>query len=151
MSANKPWTFEQAEHVLNEIAESIEAAKPNEIEEDVLSSGEDLDSIAIKMKGAVQAGIKKFQQQRLHKARQRYQENSRNIEQQPRRIASSSEARRVQFFSLLQANPSVQSALTMQHRDLNALTDADIESALEELDALGAIEDLGDLPDAPKS
>ena len=127
------------------------AAKPNEIEEDVLSSGEDLDSIAIKMKGAVQAGIKKFQQQRLHKARQRYQENSRNIEQQPRRIASSSEARRVQFFSLLQANPSVQSALTMQHRDLNALTDADIESALEELDALGAIEDLGDLSDEPKS
>jgi len=151
MSANKPWTPEQAEHVLNQIADSIEAAKPSEIEGDVLSSGGDLDSIAADMKGAALAGVKKFQQRRLHQARQRYQENSQRIEQRPRRIASSPETRRVQFFSLLHANPGVQSGLTMQHRDLNALTDADIESALEELDALGAIEDLGETPDGPKS
>jgi hypothetical protein len=39
----------------------------------------------------------------------------------------------------------------MQHRDLNALTDGDIESALEELDALGAIEKLGDGSNVPES
>lgn len=30
----------------------------------------------------------------------------------------------------------------MQHRDLNELTDTDIDSALEELEILGALEDL---------
>jgi hypothetical protein len=151
MSANKPWTAEQAEHVLNQLADSIEAAKPSEIEEDVLSSGESLDAIADDMRGAALAGIKKFQQRRLHQAQQRYQVNSRQIERRQRRVASSPEARKIQFFSLLHANPGVQSGLTMQHRDLNALTDVDIESALEELDALGAIDDLGDTQDDTKS
>jgi response regulator of citrate/malate metabolism len=146
MSANKPWTSQQAEHVLDEIAASIEAATPSEIEEDFHAANEDLDAIAGNMKSAVLEGIKQFQQRRLHQARQRYQESSRQIERRPRRVASSTDARRVQFFALLQANPGVQSALTIQHRDLNALTDQDIESALEELDALGAIDDLGETP-----
>jgi hypothetical protein len=32
----------------------------------------------------------------------------------------------------------------MQHRDLNELTDTDIESALDELEILGALEELDD-------
>jgi hypothetical protein len=32
----------------------------------------------------------------------------------------------------------------MQHRDLNELTDTDIDSALDELEILGALEDLDD-------
>jgi hypothetical protein len=151
MSAKKPWTSQQAEHVLDQIAASIETASPSEIEEDLKSSGEDLDAVAASMKGAVLAGIKQFQQRKLHQARQRYQESSRKLESRERRVASSADARRVQFFSLLRSNPGVESALTVQHRDLNILTDQDIESALEELDALGAIEDLEEMPDEPTS
>ncbi len=151
MSAKKAWTREQAENALNQIAESIKTAKPSEIEEEVRASGEDLESILRKMNGAIQAGIKQFRQKRLHEARRHHSENLRKIELRERRIASNPEARRTQFFALLQTNPGVQSALTMQHRDLNALTVADIESALEELDALGAIEDLGQNPDEPGS
>ncbi len=144
MSARKPWKSEQAEHALDQIAESIEAAKPSEIEEDILLAGEDLDSIAAAMKRAALAGIKDFKQQRLHRARQRYEESSSKIERRPRRVASNPELRRSQFFSAIRANPDVQSALTLQHRDLDELTDADIETALDELDALGALEDLGE-------
>jgi hypothetical protein len=151
MSANKPWNSEQTEHVLNQLADSIEAATPSEIEQDILSSEESLDAIANEMKSAALAGIKKFQQRRLHHARQRYQVSSRQLERRQQRVALTPDARRVQFFSLLKANPGFQSRLTVQHRDLNALTDADIESALEELDALGAIEKLGDASDAPES
>ena len=151
MSANKPWTSQQAEHVLDEIAASIEAATPSEIEDEFHATGDDLDAIAASMKSSVLAGIKQFQQRWLHQARQRYQESSRQIERRARRVASSPDARRTQFFSLLQANPGVKSALTVQHRDLNVLTDQDIESALEELDALGAIGDLGEGSDDAKS
>lgn len=151
MSANKPWNSEQTEHLLNQLADSIEAATPSEIEQEILSSEESLDAIADGMKGAALAGIKKFQQRRLHHARQRYQISSTQLEHRQRRVALTSDARRVQFFSLVKANPGIQSGLTMQHRDLNALTDGDIESALEELDALGAIEKLGDGSDVPES
>jgi len=148
MSANKPWNSEQAENLLNQLADSIEAATPSEIEQDILSSEESLDAIANDMKSAAFAGIKKFQQRRLHHARQRYQVSSRQLDLRQQRVALTPDARRVQFFSLLKANPGVQSGLTIQHRDLNALTDEDIESALEELDALGAIDDLGGKSDA---
>jgi len=151
MSANKSWNSEQTGHVLNQLADSIEAATPSEIEQDILSSEESLDAIADEMKSAALAGIKKFQQRRLHQARQRYQVSSRQLERQQRRVALTPDARRVQFFSLLKANPGFQSRLTVQHRDLNTLTDADIESALEELDALGAIEKIGDASDVPES
>jgi hypothetical protein len=151
MSADKPWTSEQAEHALNQLAESIEAAQPSEIEDDIASLGEDLSAIASDMKGAALAGIKKFQQRRLHQARQRSQENSRRIERRTRKVASSPKARRKQFLSLLRASPDFQAKLTVQHRDFNALTDADIESALEDLDALGAMDDLGETEDDPKS
>jgi hypothetical protein len=151
MSADKPWTSEQAEHTLNQLAESIEAAKPGEIEDDIASSGEDLNAIASDMKGAALAGIKKFQQRRLHQARQRSQENSLRIERRTRRVALSPEARREQFLSLLRASPDFQAKLTVQHRDFNALTDTDIESALEDLDALGAMDDLEETEDDTKS
>jgi FMN phosphatase YigB (HAD superfamily) len=144
MSVKKQWTIEQAENFLDQISDSIGAASPGEIEEDVLSSGEDVEALAAQTRAALLAGVKKFQQQKLHHARQRYKESSQRIESRERRIAPSVEARRFQFFDLLKANPGIQSALTMQHRDLGSLTDGDIESALEELDALGAIEDLGE-------
>lgn len=147
MSDKKRWTLEQAEHALDQIAESIEAAPSKEIEEDVLFSGRDADALVAQTKNALLEGVKKFQQQRLHQARQRYKESSQRIECRPRRVASSAEARKAQFVALLRNNPSIQSALTVQYRDLSSLTDGDIASALEEADALGALEDLGERPD----
>jgi hypothetical protein len=144
MSANKLWTPEQAEHVLEELAASIEAAKPAELAEDLSASGHDLNEIASSMKTAALSGIKQFQQRRLHQARQRYQQNSSRIGHRSQGLAASSDGRRTQFFALLKANPSLKSAVTLQHRDLSELTDEDIESALEELDLLGALEDHND-------
>jgi len=66
MSVKKQWTVEQAEHVLGQIADSIEAASPGEIEEDVLSSGEDAEALAAQTKAALLAGVKEFQQKKLH-------------------------------------------------------------------------------------
>ena len=144
MSANKRWTREEAERVLDQLADSIEAEEPAEIAANLKDSGHDLNDIAAQMKGAALAGVKAFQQQRLHHARQRYQESSAKIERRSRRLGGSSEELRRRFFSVLESKPALRSALTMQHRDLNELTDADIESALDELEMLGALEGLDD-------
>ena len=151
MSGKKLWTVEQAEHALDQIAESVEAAPSKEIEEDVLSSGGDADVLATQTKAALLAGVKRFQQRRLSHARQRYRESSQRIESRARRVASSAEARKTQFLALVKANPSIQSALTIQYRELSSLTDDDITSALEEANALGALEEIGERPDESKS
>jgi ElaB/YqjD/DUF883 family membrane-anchored ribosome-binding protein len=144
MSVNKRPTREEAERVLDHLADSIETGSAAEIAADLKDSGHDLNEVASQMKAAALAGVKRFRQQRLHRARERYQESSSRIERRTRHFVDSHEERRLRFFSVLEARPELKSALTMQHRDLNELTDTDIDSALEELEVLGALEDFDD-------
>jgi hypothetical protein len=144
MSANKRWRREEAERVLDQIAEAIEKGDAGDIAADLKESGQDVDEIASRTKAAALAGIKEFRQQRLHHARQRYQESSSKIERRAKRFGGSPEERRRRFFAALESNPSLRSALTMQYRDLNELTDADIEMGLDDLETLGALEESDD-------
>jgi hypothetical protein len=141
MSAKKHWAREEADRVLDHIADSIETGDAAEIAADLKDSGHDLNEVASRMKAAALAGVKEYRQQRLHHARQRYQESSLRIERRTRSFGGSREERRQRFFSVIEARPELKSALTMQHRDLNELTDTDIDSALDELEILGALED----------
>lgn len=145
MSANKRWTREEAERVLDQIAESIEKGDAVEIAGDLKGSGQDVNEIASQTKAAALAGIKEFRQQRLHRARQRYQESSSRIERRAKRFGGSPEERRRRFFAALESNPGLKSALTMQYRDLNELTDEDVETGLDDLETLGALEESDDI------
>ena len=144
MSAKKHWAREEAERALDHLADSIETGDAAEIAADLKDSGHDLNDVASRMKAAALSGVKEYRQQRLHHARQRYQESSLKIEGRTRCLGGSREERRKRFFSVIETRPELKSALTMQHRDLNELTDTDIDSALDELEILGALEDLDD-------
>lgn len=144
MSAKERWTREEAERVLDHLADSVETGDAAEISADLKDSGHDLNDVASRMKAAALASVKGYRQQRLHHARQRYQESSLKIERRIRRFGGSREDRRQKFFLVIGARPELKSALTMQHRDLDELTDTDIDSALDELELLGALEDLDD-------
>jgi hypothetical protein len=144
MSIDKRWTREEIERAFDHLAESIEAESASEIVSELKESGHDVNDVAARMKAAALAGVKAFRQQRLHHARERYVESSSRIEGRARSVVGSREERRNRFFAVLNARPEFQAQYTMQHRDLNALTDADIESALEELEILGALEDVDD-------
>lgn len=144
MSANRRSTREEAERVLDQLADSIETGDPAEIAGDMKESGIDLQHVAALMKNAAVDSVKAFRQQRLHRARSRYQVSSSTIARRARQFGGSPEERRLRFFSVLESKPDLRSALTIQHRDLNELTDSDIESALDDLDVLGALEELDD-------
>lgn len=144
MSTDKSWTREEAERVLDHLAESIEAGSASEIAAELKESGQNPNDIAAKMKSAALAGIKAFKQQRLHRARQRYEESSSMIESRLKDSGGSREERRKRFFLVLEAKPELRSRLTMQHRDLSAFTDSDIDSALEEWEMLGALREIDD-------
>jgi GrpB-like predicted nucleotidyltransferase (UPF0157 family) len=141
MSDDKRWTREEAERVFDHLADSIETESASEIAAELKDSGHDINDIAARMKAAALAGVKGFRQQRLHRARQRYDESSSKIERHSKAVGGSREERRRRFFRVLDEKPELRSRYTMQHRDLNALTDTDIDSALEELEILGALED----------
>lgn len=144
MSGDKRWTREEAERAFDHLADSIEAESASEIASELKDSGHDLNDLAAKMKASAIAGMKAFQQQRLHRARQRYLESSSRIEGRTKGVTGSRDERRSRFFAILNTKPELQSQYTLQHRDLNAITDADIDSALEELEILGAFEDADD-------
>jgi GrpB-like predicted nucleotidyltransferase (UPF0157 family) len=144
MSVDKRWKREEAERVSDHLAESIETESASEIAAELKDSGHDVSDIAARMKAAALAGVKGFRQQRLHRARQRYDESSSRIERHSRTVGGSREERRRRFFRVLEEKPELRSRYTMQHRDLDALTDTDIDSALEELEILGALEDSDD-------
>lgn len=141
MSTEKPWTREEAERVLDHLAELIQAGDAAEISGDLKDSGHDVNGFISRVRDAAFAALKEHRQRRLLRARQRYRENSLRIQGRAGRPGTSGEERRLMFSSLISARPELLSALTMQYRDLNELTDADIDSALEELEILGALED----------
>ncbi|HCT60929.1 MULTISPECIES: hypothetical protein [Acidobacterium] len=142
MSAKKRWTVGEAERVLDHLADSIETGDATEVAADLKDSGHDMNDIASRMRAAALSGVSSFRKQALHRARQRYQESSAKLERRAGHSGGSPEERRQRFFSAIESRPELKSALTMQHRDLNELTETDIDSALEELEMLGALEDL---------
>jgi len=145
MSIDKRWTREEAERAFDHLADSIEAESASEIASELKESGHDLNDMASRMKASALAGVKAFRQQRLHRARKRYVESSSRIEGRAKGMAGSREERRNRFLAVLNSKPELQARYTVQHRDLNALTDEDIDSALEELEILGALEDVDDI------
>lgn len=147
MSGKKPDSRAEIERILDHLAESIESAPPEELLEEAKNAGADTKKIAEGTKERLLSALKRFEQQPLHRARQRYRSNLADIEGRNQKIADTPASRREQFLSLLTRNPVLGRKLTMQHRDLEELNDEDITSALEELDILGALDDESSPPD----
>ncbi len=139
MSVTKGWTREQSERVLEELAASIEAAEGAEVAADLKDGGYDLNEIESRMRAAALSGIKAFKQKGLHRARERYQVSSSQIERRTQKLIGSSADRRRRFFHALEVNPGIRSSLTVQHRDFSQMTEEDIDSALEEMEILGVL------------
>src|SRR5258708_4768656 len=137
MSGKKPNTRDEVEHILDHLAESIEAASPEELFQEAKDAGVDTKKISEETNETLLAALKCLEQEPLHRARQQYRSNLANIESRNKRIANTPKSRREQFFSLVSRNPVLGRKLTMQHRDLESLNDEDITTALEELDILG--------------
>jgi hypothetical protein len=147
MSSKKPNARREVEHILDRLAESIEATSPEELVQEAKDAGVDTKKIAEETKETLLAALKRLEQQPLHRARQRYRSNLADIQSRNQRIANTPTSRREQFFTLLSRNPTLGKRLTIQHRELEDLNDEDITSALEELDILGALDDDSDNPD----
>ena len=118
-------------------------ATDDEILEEARAEGVDTALQAARMKSALLDAVQSFKQRRLREAQAAYKRESAALEQrsQAYRIPTSPEAKRELFGAIVARQPQYASMYTTQHREFQDLTDADIESYLEELAELGILDD----------
>jgi len=140
--ANKDRTATQKLDALADaLAESIADASDKEIIEELHLSGVDPDTEAARMKAMMLATVKVFRQRALASARAGYCRQIESMERKSYPIPGTPAERR-QLFALVAQRPQFTQFVTAQYRDLDVLTDNDIETYLEDLAELGILEDL---------
>src|SRR5436305_16021 len=64
--------------ILGNLLDSIESAPSEEIAEELLAAGQDLDMVSGDVKGSLLAGVKRFEQRKLREAREAYKLRTRH-------------------------------------------------------------------------
>jgi hypothetical protein len=114
---------------------SIETASEAELREDIILEGGDPAAVAASMRGVFARVGKTYHQKRLHEARRARKIALSAYERHKAPLPDTPQTRR----ALLQQVITAQPHLTMQFRDLDHQSDADVESALQHLALLGLL------------
>ena len=130
---------------LNAIMTALADHAESLIDKDVLAEGaaEGLDpkkegaAVRTLLLGAVLRGKK----DRLRKAEEAHKQAVIALATRTAQLPETPAERRALLGRVVQRRPQMRDALTLQHRQFESLSDADVESALKQLDALGLLED----------
>jgi hypothetical protein len=123
------------------LADSVLAASDDEIVEELRMSGVNPDAEAARLKAMMLATVKAFRQRALKTARVAYSRQIEQMERTPYAIPKTPAERR-KLFSLFTQRPQFAQFVTARYRDLDNITDNDIETYLEDLAELGILEKL---------
>lgn len=130
-------------NVMDTVSEPILKMTDEEIRAEVIARGQDPDKIAAEVRGKILSTIKNYKQRHLKKAQEEYERETGASQQRQPNLPDSPEKRRELLNLVCSQQPELgPMLLTFQHRDFEELTDADVESSLEELWELGALTDL---------
>lgn len=130
-------------NVMDTVSEPILKMTDEEIRAEVIERGEDPDKVAAEVKDKILGTVKNYKQRHLNKAQEEYERETNASQQRRADLPDSPEARRELLNLVCSQKPELGSMLlTLQHRDFEELTDVDVESSLEELWELGALNDL---------
>ena len=142
--AEKPRDYEaELLAIMNALAESVAEASDADILAEAREAGEDPGRTAARVRALLGRAVKDNQQRRLREAQKDYNERVRVLRARPYALPRTPEDRRKLFVLVMSRKPEIGSALlTAQHREFKDLTDADIQSCLEQLGALGVLDEL---------
>ena len=139
----KPREYEKEfKAIMDALSESIIEATDQEIIEDYIENGQNPDEVADKVRAMLLNTANVFQKRNLICARKKYESRVREIRNSKDSIPATLKERRNLLASVFNKNPFVRDMLTAQYRDFKNLSDSDIESLLQQLKALGALENL---------
>lgn len=139
--SSKRTDAEKLDALIDALGDSVLEASDEEILEELRMSGVDPDAEAARLKAIMLGTVKAFRQRALEAARAAYSRQIEQMEKKPYPIPKTPTERR-KLFSFFAQQPQFAEFVTAQYRNLEDLTDNDIETYLEDLADLGILEKL---------
>lgn len=134
----------ELKEVMNALAETIAEATDEELLAEAQEAGLDLETEAESVRAVLHRSLDKFKKQKLEQARRDYELAASALLTKKYSLPNSPRERRNLLTNILAAQPQMQGMLTVQFRELDQLSDEDIESSLRKLAELGILEDFPD-------
>ena len=144
MSSEKRDYGRELRRVFDGISDYVEQATDEDLIEDARDAGENPDETATQVRSILLDAVTGFQQRRLREARQSYEEQVAAMRQRTYTLPSTVAERRALLLVLIGKSQEMNRVVTTQFRDLNAITDDDVESLLKQCADLGLLNDLSD-------
>ena len=93
------------------------------------------------MRAALLAGLQGEKKNRMKLATEAHERAVRALKERTAELPTDAKSRRELMDRALRQRPQVREALTMQFRDFALLSDADVESVLQQMQHLGALDE----------
>lgn len=139
MSTDKNRT--RLEVLFANLADGVENASPEDLVADAKAEGLDTEEIASTVRATLFDAVRSFEQRKLHAARHGYRKRSSELKSR-RIMLPSTPAERLALLKRAASNDERVAKVTARFRDFKDLTDEDVQSTLEDLMELGALDDL---------
>lgn len=130
--------------VMNALAEAAAEASDEELLAEAQEAGLDLEVEAESVRAILRRSVDKFRKKKLEQARRDYELAASALFTKNYALPETPRERRSLLTDLLTSQPQMQGMLTLQFRELDQLSDEDVESSLRKLAELGILEDLSD-------
>lgn len=134
---------DELKRVMNALADAAAQVPDEELIADAREAGVDLAAEGEAVRALLRKEVQKYKKRKLDDARRAYEAASYSLVTGTYDLPATPKARRDLLAHVLTVRPQVQGMLTLQFRELDQVSDGDIESSLRKLSALGLLDDLG--------
>jgi hypothetical protein len=128
--------------VMNALADSVAETSDKELLAEAQEAGLDLEAEAESVRAVLRRSIDKFRKRKLEQARRDYEIAASALFTKEYSLPETPRDRKRLLTNILAAKPQMQDMLTVQFRELDQLSDEDVESSLRKLAELGILDDL---------
>lgn len=127
---------------MDALAEQVESMSDQEVLDDAAAEGIDVKAEGDRVRGLLLGAVVSAKKDRLASAMHAHKRSVAALARRAVRIPSDPSDRRALLMRSLERRPQMKEAVvTLQHRDFASFSDADVESVLNQLDALGLLDD----------
>lgn len=127
--------------LMDALADGAATASDHQVLDDAGDAGIDVRAEAGRVRDVLLAGVLRAKKERLRRAQQAHARSVADLGARIATLPDAPVARRALLTRTLGRRPDIREAIvTLQHRDFESFSDADIESALKQLEALGLLD-----------
>ena len=123
------------------LAQGVENASTEDIVAEAKAEGQDTEQIASSVRATLFDAVRSFEQRKLHAARHGYRKRSTELKSR-QIVLPSTPTERLALLKRAADNDERVAKVTARYRDFKDLTDEDVQSALEDLIELGALDNI---------